>query len=135
MPMIMITHHHHHEGDCEQREQHAAYHAVIHKMLEIIMAQLEDLQATSKTIKEDLDKIRDHLASQAEKIAALTDQLTQLSQSVPPQVDLSSVVAAANDIRSEADAIVASFTPTPAEPPAEPAPPADDGSGSADVTA
>lgn len=101
------------------------------------MSQLDDLQANSKTIKEDLDKIRDHLASQAEKIASLTDQLTQLSQSVPPQVDMSSVVAAANDIRSEADAIVASFTPAsdPVEPPVEPAPLADDGSGSTDVTA
>jgi hypothetical protein len=79
--------------------------------MEKIVSQLEDLQAAGEGVKADLAIIKDHLASQSDKLAALAAQLEQLNQTTPPQVDLSAAVALAQEIKGEADAIVASFGP------------------------
>lgn len=120
-------HHYYHSGDDDQG-QHLPADPQVLTLLEKIMSQIEDLQADGVAIKGDLDQIKTYLTGQNDKLAALQAQLEQLQQSSPPQVDLTPALTLAAEIKDEADAIVASFTPS------QPAP-SGDGSGSSDTGA
>jgi hypothetical protein len=122
--MIEITVHH--EIEDRRQPQQADLLEQLLPFMEKIVSQLDDLQSAQTAIKADLDFIKDHVASQADKLTQLSAQLEQLNQTTPPQVDLSGAVSLANEIRDEAQAIVDSFGPQSAPVGGDPA--AGDGS-------
>lgn len=98
----------------EWRPGHADPLAQLNERISKIMSDLETITAALTTAQGDLDQIKAFLSTQNEQLATLTARLTQLDQTTPPQVDLSSAINLANQIRDEADQIVSSFQPAAA---------------------
>lgn len=95
----------------EWRPGHADPLAQLNERISKIMSDLETITGALTAAQGDLDQIKAFLSTQNEQLATLTARLTQLDQTTPPQVDLSSALALATHIKDEADQIVAGFTP------------------------
>jgi hypothetical protein len=99
------------------KHEPATAHAVaeLKSMMENLMSQVDDLAGILTSVQSDVANVLDQVRS-------LEDQLTQLQQTTPPQVDLSSVIAQATNIRNSLEGVAtagdgsAQPDPTPAAP-------------------
>lgn len=95
MPLIVIEHHHHYPNS-----EGSTLTSLLQNMMENIMAQLDDLMTILGTIHNDVTAVLD-------RAKTLTDQLTQLQQTTPPQVDLQPAIDAASAIRDQLEGTAA----------------------------
>jgi TolA-binding protein len=120
------------------KHEPATAHAVaeLKSMMENLMSQVDDLAGILTSVQSDVANVLDQVRS-------LEDQLTQLQQTTPPQVDLSSVIAQATNIRNSLEGVAtagdgsAQPDPTPAPTDgatnSEPSSSTDTSTGSADA--
>lgn len=111
MPLILIEHHHHYPDS-----DSSTLTSMLRTMMENIMAQIDDLMTI-------LNAVHDDVTTVLSKVTDLENQLTQLQQTTPPQVDLQPAIDAATAIRQQlegtagttADATGAAPTPAPTD--------------------